>query len=159
MRWWLGVILATVLAGPAHADPVRQPLAEAGGWSTIEQIPAPAAAPDACLVVQTEAAVGIRSTAHAVDFMMANSHWDLPAGMQGTIHVMTRTGTFAFPVTSHSSNTAAALVAPMALSALLNAMTQGPRIQAELFPGMPVIVPLAGFVTVLPAFRHCAGLT
>jgi hypothetical protein len=28
-----------------------------------------------------------------------------------------------------------------------------------LFPGMPVIVPMAGFTAALPAFRHCAGLS
>jgi hypothetical protein len=37
-------------------------------------------------------------------------------------------------------------------------MSQDGYMWVTLFPGMPVLVPLAGFAGALPAFRHCAGL-
>jgi hypothetical protein len=161
MRVRLGVIAALMLAGAAEAQAqgITRPLIQTGGWSMIEHLPATGSAPDSCLIVEDDAAVAVRSIGPVVDFMIANAHWDLPATMHGAIHVTTQGDSFAFPVTAATRNTAAALIDASALPALLHAMAHGAAMRVMLFPGMPVIVPLAGFATALPAFRHCAGLS
>jgi hypothetical protein len=159
MRCWLGMIIAILCVGSAWAVPITRPLGESGGWSTVEQVPAVNAPPDSCMIVQLESAVALRSIGDTVDLMVANAHWDLPSGMQGAVHVSLRAGAESFPVTATTRDTAAARIDAAALSALLNAMSHEGYMRVTLFPGMPVIVPLAGFAAVLPAFRHCAGLS
>jgi len=159
MRLWLGVVAAVTVAGAARATPITRPLIESGGWSTVEQAPAATAAPVACMIVQVDSAVALRSIGHAVDLMVANAHWDLPRTMQGAIHVALGGAGESFPVTFTTRNTAVARIDPSALPPLLNAMSHDGYMWVTLFPGMPVLVPLAGFAGALPAFRHCAGLT
>jgi hypothetical protein len=158
MRLWLGLVATVAISGAAHATPVTRPLIESGGWSTVEQAPAATAPPDACMIVQVDSAVALRSIGHAVDLMVANAHWDLPRAMQGAIHVAMGGSGESFPVTFTTQNTAVARIDPSALSPLLHAMSQDGYMWVTLFPGMPVLVPLAGFAGALPAFRHCAGL-
>ncbi len=158
---WRGAAMLTMLAmlaRPAQAAGITRPLIEAGGWSTIERAPSATAAPSACMIVQTDAAVALRSIGPVVDLMIANAHWDLPPALRGAIQVATPAGRFAFPVTATSRNTAAAHIDAAALPGLLDAMAHGAAMRVMLFPGMPVTVPLGGFAAALPAFRHCAGL-
>jgi hypothetical protein len=158
MRWYLGVVAMVMLAEPACAGGITRPLIESGGWSTVEHASSASAAPDSCMIVEDDAAVALRSIGPAVDLMIANAHWDLPAGMHGVIHVATDRDSLAFPVTATTSNTAAARIDASALGTLLDVMAHGRAVRVMLFPGMPVTVPLAGFTAALPAFRHCAGL-
>ncbi len=159
MRWYLGMMAALTVAGSAQAAPITRGLIESGGWSTVEQVPTAGAPPDACMIVQAYSAVALRSIGPAVDLMVANAHWDLPPAMRGAIRVTLGSGDESFPVTYTTRNTAAARIDPSALPALLHAMSQEATMRVTLFPGMPVIVPLAGFAGALPAFRHCAGLS
>jgi hypothetical protein len=78
--------------------------------------------------------------------------------MQAALRVTLGSGAESFRVTFTSRDTAAALIDPSALPGLLDAMSHAGYMRVTLFPGMPVLVPLAGFVGALPAFRHCAGL-
>jgi hypothetical protein len=164
MRVWLGVVATLILAGAtaeaqAQSRGITRPLVQTEGWSMIEHLPAAGAAPDSCMIVEDDAAVALRSIGPAVDFMIANAHWDLPRTMRVAIHVATPDDSFAFPVTATTRNTAAALIGAGTLPTLLNAMAQGAAIRVTLFPGMPVTVPMAGFATALPAFRRCLGLS
>jgi hypothetical protein len=161
MRVGLGVVAGLMLVGAAaaQAQGIIRPLIQTGGWSMIEHLPATGSAPDSCMIVEDDAAVAVRSIGPAVDFMVANSHWDLPATMHGAIHVSTQGDSFAFPVTATTRDTATALIGASTLPALLDAMAHGAAMRVMLFPGMPVIVPMTGFATALPAFRHCAGLS
>ena len=159
MRWWLMTLAATMAAGGAHAQAITRPLVESGYWSTVEQAPAAGAAPDACMIVQADTAVALRSIGGVVDLMVANAHWDLPRVMQGAIHLTLSDGAVSFPVTFRTRDTAVARVDPSALPSLLDGMSRQGYMRLLLFPGMPVLVPLAGFAGALPAFRHCAGLT
>jgi hypothetical protein len=156
-----GMAAAAMLTGAAQAQAqgITRPLIRTDGWSMIEHLPAAGSAPDSCMIVEGDAAVAVRSIGPAVDFMVANAHWDLPATMRGAIHVATQGDSFAFPVTATTRNTAAALIDAATLPTLLNAMAHGAAIRVMLFPGMPIIVPMAGFTAALPAFRHCAGLS
>ena len=159
MWWWLGILTALVVASAAEAAPMTRPLIESGGWSTVERVPAANAAPDSCMIVQADSAVALRSTGHAVDLMVANSHWDLPSAMRGAIGVNVGGGAESFPVTFTTRDTAVARIDALALPALLDAMSRDGTMRVTLFPGMPVFVPLSGFAGALPAFRHCAGLS
>jgi hypothetical protein len=160
-----GVVAVLMLAGvawpqaQAEAQGITRPVIQAGGWAMIEHLPAAESAPDSCMIVETDAAVALRSIGSAVDVMVANAHWDLPTRLHGAMQVATQNDHFAFPVTATTRNTAAALVDASTLPTLLDAMTQGTVIRVTLFPGMPVLVPMAGFTAALPAFRHCAGLS
>jgi hypothetical protein len=158
MRWLLALMAAMAVGDAAHAVPITRPLVESGRWSTVEQVPAATAAPDACMIVQPDSAVALRSIGQAVDLMVANAHWDLPLAMQAAIHIALGGGGESFPVTATTSNTATARIEPSALSPLLNAMSHYAYMRVTLFPGMPVLVPLAGFAGALPAFRRCARL-
>jgi hypothetical protein len=159
MRWLLPLMAALAVADAANAAPITRPLIERGSWSTVEQVPAATAAPDACMIVQPESAVALRSIGQVVDLMVANAHWDLPVGMRGTIHIALGGGGESFPVTATTSNTAIARIDPSALAPLLDAMSHDAYMRVTLFPGMPVLVPLAGFSGALPAFRRCARLS
>jgi hypothetical protein len=169
MRWWLGdtatftaaALTAAALTVPSAAEtmPITRPLIESGGWSTVEQLPAAGAAPDACMIVQADSAVALRSIGHAVDLMVANAHWDLPRTMQRAILVTLGSGAESFPVTYTTRDTAAARIDPSALANLLDAMSHNGTMRVTLFRNMPVLVPLAGFAGALPAFRHCSGIT
>ena len=159
MRWWLVIAAAAMSAGGAHAQSITRPLVESGYWSTVEQLPAAGALPDACMIVQADTAVALRSIGGVVDLMVANAHWDLPRVMQGAIHLTLNDGAISFPVTFTTRDTAVARIGPSALPSLLNGMSHLGYMRVVLFPGMPVLVPLTGFAGALPAFRHCAGLT
>ncbi len=159
MRWWLTTMALTMTAGGAHAATVIRPLAESGYWSTVEQVPAASAAPNSCMIVQADTAVALRSIGGVVDLMVANAHWDLPRLMQAAIHVTLSDGAISFPVTFTTRDTAVAQIGASALPSLLDGMSHDGYMRVVLFPGMPVLVPLAGFAGALPAFRHCAGLT
>ncbi len=150
---------ALTIVGPAQAAPLTRPLISSGDWSTVEQLPAASAAPDACMIVEAQSAVALRSIGHAVDLMVANAHWDLPRVMQGAIAVTLGGDAERFPITFTTRDTAVARIDPSALPALFDAMSRDGTMRVTLFPGMPVLVPLAGFAGALPAFRHCAGLT
>ena len=159
MRCWLGMMTVVAVTGTAQATPTTRALVESGGWSTVEQVPATTAAPDACMIVQADSAVALRSTGHVVDLMVANAHWDLPRVMHGAIRVTLGGGATSFPVTFTTRDTAVARIEPFDLTPLLDAMAHNGTMWVTLFPGMPVLVPLAGFAGALPAFRHCAGLS
>jgi hypothetical protein len=150
--------MMVVVASHAWAEPVTQPLKEAEGWSALEQRPARNAAPDACMIVEADAAVALRSIGHSIDFMIANAHWDLLRDMRPAIRVTIGSDAVVLPVTGSTSNTAIARIDPSVLPALLLAMNRGRSMRVVLFSGMPVTVPLQGFAVALPAFRHCAGL-
>jgi len=160
IRWWLVCMAMGSMIGlvPARADDIRQPLIESGGWATIAERPAPDAAPDACLIVEPDAAVGIRSIGAVFDLMIANAHWDLPAGLHAAIRVTMPQDSLLLRVTGTTSNTASARIDASAMPSLLQAIAMTQRLRVTLFTGMPVNVPLAGFAAALPAFRHCAGL-
>ena len=159
MRWWLGAMAAVTMVGTAQAEPITRPLIASGDWSTVEQAPAANAAPDACMIVEAQSAVALRSISHSVVLMVANAHWDLPRVMQGAIAVDLGGDAESFPITFTTRDTAVARIDVSAVPALLNAMSHDGIMRVTLFPGMPVLVPLAGFAGALPAFRHCAGLT
>jgi hypothetical protein len=159
MRWWLGVLAAVIVIRTAQAAPITRPLAQSGGWSTVEQVPTPTSPPDSCMIVEVDSAVALRSIGPDVDLMVANAHWDLPPAMRAAMTVTLGGGAERFPVTFTTRNTAAAHIDPSALPGLLDAMSHHVMMRVTLFPGMPVLVPLAGFAGALPAFRRCAGLT
>ena len=150
---------AALLVGVAHAAPITRALTEDGGWTVVEQAPSASAAPEACMIDEAGSAVALRSIGQIVDLMVANAHWDLPPAMQAAIHVTWSSGTESFPVTFTTRDTAVAQIGLSALPALLHAMSRDTTLRVTLFPGMPVLVPLAGFAGALPAFRHCAGLS
>jgi hypothetical protein len=159
MRWWLGTMAAVMVAGTAHSQPITRPLIESGYWSTVEQVPAASAAPDACMIVQADTAVALRSIGHVVDLMVANAHWDLPRVMQGALLITLDGEAESFPISYTTRDTAVARIDGTLLPSLLDAMSHDGTMRVMLFPGMPVLVPLAGFAGALPAFRHCARLT
>jgi hypothetical protein len=153
------MMVASIVSGTAQAAPITRPLAQSGGWSTVEQVPNATSAPDSCMIVEVGSAVALRSIGPAVDLMVANADWDLPPAMQAAMTVTLGRGAERFPVTFTTRNTAAAHIDPSALPGLLDAMSHYGIMRVTLFPGMPVLVPLAGFAEALPAFRRCAGLT
>ena len=155
----MAALMGATAMGAPQAAPVTRPLVESGGWSTVEQAPAANAPPDACMIVQADSAVALRSIGHVVDLMVANAHWDLPQTMQGALQVGVGGAVDSFPVTFTTRDTAAARIVSSSLPALLDAMSRNGAMRVTLFPGMPVFVPLAGFAGALPAFRRCAGLS
>ncbi|GAB0119658.1 hypothetical protein [Acidisoma sp. 7E03] len=160
MRSWSVAWLTALLLlriGPADAQALRHPLAQAGSWAVVVQDPA-AGVLGGCMIVAPAAAVAIRSDARGYALMVANAHWDLPKAMQGTLRLTLGAQQAAFPVVRASANTALAPIDAASLPSLLAAMLQASALTVTIFPGMPVHVPLSGFATVLPAFRHCAGM-
>lgn len=153
-------IAPCVFANRALADEQVRPLAISGDWVALSHSESMLAAPDMCLAVQRGENISfvIRADENDVEIRLLDTHWSLPAGVTGKIHISVDKKSYDLDIGDNTSNMVMATISKETLQSLIGAMNNSGSMTVTPGDSAPQIVSLNGSNKVTTAFLTCAGI-